>query len=155
MSNSLQPHGLQPTRLLCPWDFPGKNTGVSCHFLFQGTFLTQGSNPGLLPCRQILYCLSQSASPQITQGTTKINSDPNSVSSVQLLSRVWLCVTPAHQASLSIANSWGLLKLMSIESVMPSNRLILCHPLLHLPLVFPSIRVFSSESALCISWPKY
>ena len=59
------------------------------------------------------------------------------------------------QVSLSITNSWGLLKLMSIESVMPSNHLILCHPLLLLPSIFPSIRVFSNESDLCIRWPKY
>ena len=80
------------------------------------------------------------------------------VSSVQLLSHVWLFATPwtkAHQASLSITNSQSLLKLMSIESVMSSNHLILCHPLLLSPLIFPSIRVFSSESALPISWPKY
>ena len=51
----LQPHGLQPTRLLCPWDSPGKNTRVGCHFLLQGIFLTQESNPGLMHCRQILY----------------------------------------------------------------------------------------------------
>ena len=63
--------------------------------------------------------------------------------------------TAAHQASLSITNSQSLLKLMSIESVMPSNHLILCHPLLPLPSVFPSIRVFSKESVLCIRWPKY
>ena len=63
--------------------------------------------------------------------------------------------TAAHQASLSIANSQSLLKLMSIELVMPSNHLILCHFLLLLPLIFPSIRVFSNESALCIRWPKY
>ena len=63
--------------------------------------------------------------------------------------------TAARQASLSIANSWSLLKLMSIESVMPSNHLILCHPLLLLPSVFPSIRVFSNESVLHIRWPKY
>ena len=78
-------------------------------------------------------------------------------SSVQLLSRVWLFVTPwttACQASLSITNSQSLPKLMSIESVMPSNHLILCHPLL-LPSIFPSIRVFSNELALCIRWPKY
>ena len=62
--------------------------------------------------------------------------------------------TAAHQASLSITNSWSLLKLMSIESVMPSNHLIFCHPLLLLPSIFPSIRVFSNESVLCISWPK-
>ena len=61
----------------------------------------------------------------------------------------------AHQASLSITNSWSLLKLMSIESVMPSNHLILCRPHLLLPSIFPSIRVFSSESVLHISWPKY
>ena len=63
--------------------------------------------------------------------------------------------TAAHQASLSITNSWSLLKLMSIESVMPSNHLILCRPLLLLPSVFPSIRVFSNESVLHIRWPKY
>ena len=78
-------------------------------------------------------------------------------SSVQLLSRVWLFVTPwttALQASLSITNSQSLLKLMSIESVMPSNHLILCHPLI-LPSIFPSIRVFSNESSLHIRRPKY
>ena len=79
-------------------------------------------------------------------------------SSVQLLSRVWLFVTPwtaVRQASLSITNSPSLLKLMSIESVMPSNHLIFCHPLLLLPSIFPSIRVFSSESTLHIKWPNY
>ena len=78
--------------------------------------------------------------------------------SVQSLSCVWLFVTPwttARQASLSITNSWSLPKLVSIESVMPSNRLILCCPLLFLPSIFPSIRVFSNESALAIRWPKY
>ena len=78
--------------------------------------------------------------------------------SVQLLSHVWLFATPwtaARQASLSIINSQRLLKFMSIESVMPSNNLILCNPLL-LPLsIFPSIRVFSKESVLRIRWPKY
>ena len=63
--------------------------------------------------------------------------------------------TAARQASLSITNSWSLLKLVSIESVMPSNHLILCHPLLLLPSIFPSIRVFSNESVLSIRWPKY
>ena len=82
----------------------------------------------------------------------------SSISSVQLLSRVWLVATPwttARQASLSITNSQRLLKLMSIESVMPSNHLTLCRPLLLLPSIFPSIRVFSSESVLCIRGPKY
>ena len=64
-------------------------------------------------------------------------------------------MTAARQASLSITNSRSLLKLMSIESVMPSKHLILCHPLLLLPSIFPSIRVFSDESVLCIRWPKY
>ena len=80
------------------------------------------------------------------------------VSSVQSLSPVRLFATPwtaAHQASLSITNFWSLLKLMSIESVMPSNHFILCRPLLLLPSVFPSIRVFSNESVLRIRWPKY
>ena len=80
------------------------------------------------------------------------------LSSVQLLSHVQLFATPcikAHQASLSSANSQSLLKLMSIESVIPSNHLILCHPVLHLPLLFPSIRVFSNELVLRIKWPKY
>ena len=63
--------------------------------------------------------------------------------------------TTACQASLSITNSWGLLKLMSTELVVPSNHLILCHPLFLPPSIFPSIRVFSNESALCIRWPKY
>ena len=56
--NSLRPHGLQPARLLRPWNSPGKNTGVNCYSLFQGIFLAQGSNPGLLHCRQTVYCLS-------------------------------------------------------------------------------------------------
>ena len=80
-----------------------------------------------------------------------------SVCSVQLLSCVQLFVTPwtaARQASLYTINSRSLLKLMSIELVTPSNHLILCHPLLLLPLIFPSIRVFSKESVLCIKWPK-
>ena len=79
-------------------------------------------------------------------------------SSVQSLTHVWLFANPwtaAPQASLSITNSWSLLKLMSIESVMPSSHLILCCPLLLLPPTPPSIRVFSSESTLCIRWPKY
>ena len=86
------------------------------------------------------------------------NSEFGRFSSVQSLSYVQLFVSPwtaAHQAFLSITNSWSLLNLMPIESAMPSNHLILCHPLLLLPSIFPSIRVFSNESALCIRWPKY
>ena len=80
------------------------------------------------------------------------------VTSVQVLSCVQLLVTPwttACQAPLSFTISWNLLRIMSIESVVPSNHLIICHPLLLLPSIFPNIRIFSSESALCIRWPKY
>ena len=83
-----------------------------------------------------------------------------STTSVQFSRSVvsWLFATPwtaAHKASLSITNSQNLLKLMSVKSVMPSSHLILCHPLLLLPSIFPRIRVFSNESILCIRWPKY
>ena len=77
---------------------------------------------------------------------------------VHSLSCVWLFAVPwtaAHQASLSIINSWSLLKLMPTESMMPSNHLILCCPLLLLPSIFPSIKIFSNESILQIRWPKY
>ena len=77
---------------------------------------------------------------------------------VQSLSQVWLLAslwTAALQDSLSITSFWRVLRLMSIESVMPSNHVILCCPLLLLPSIFPSIRVFSNESVLCIRWPKY
>ena len=82
----------------------------------------------------------------------------SSVQSVWLLGHVWLFAAPrtaAHQASLAITNFWGLLKLMSIELVMLSNHLILCHPLLLPPSIFPSIRVFSNESVIRIKWRKY
>ena len=79
-------------------------------------------------------------------------SSVQSLSHVQFFAAPW---TAARQASLSITNSQSLLKLMSIESVMPSNHLILCHPLLLLPSIFPSIRVFSNEPVLPIRWPRY
>ena len=129
--------------------FLGKNTGAGCCSLLQGNFPTQGWNLhllGLLDWQANSLPLSYLGSPGYMY------------QSVQLLSRVRLSMTPctaARQASLSITNSWSLLKLMSIESVMPSNHLILCRPLLLLPSVFPSIRVFSNESPLCIRWPKY
>ena len=126
MSNSLRPHGLYS-----PWNSPGQNAGVGSLSLLQGIFQTQELNPGLLHCRWILYQLTYQ------------------FSSVQSLSRVRLSATPwtaACQASLSITNSWSLLKFMSIESVMPPNHLIFCCPLLLPPSIFPSIRVFSNES---------
>ena len=125
---------------------PGQNTGVGSLSLLQGIFPTQGLNPGLPHCRQILYQLSYQGSPTY------------SFSSVQSLSRVCLFATPwtaARQPFLSITNSRSLLKLIFIESVMPSNHLVLCHPLLLLPSILPSIRVFSNELALRIRWPKY
>ena len=98
------------------------------------------------------------SSPVLLRGSSLSHINWSSVSSVQSLSRVQLFATPwitAHQASLSITNSQSSPKIMSIESVMPSGHLILCHPLLLLPPIPPSIRVFSSESALRMRWPKY
>ena len=122
-----------------------KNTGVGRHLLFQRTFATQGSTLfSYIPCigRQVLV---QFSSVQLLSRTeqlflTVLNS------SEQLFVNGRLFVTPctaAHQASLSITNSRSSLKLMSIESVMPPSHLILSHPLLLLPSIFPSIRVFS------------
>ena len=94
----------------------------------------------------------------ISRFKDKIYNCKSIISSVQLRSCIRLFATPwiaACQAFLSITNSRSLLKLMSIELIMPSNHLILCHPLLLLPSIFPSIRVFSNESALHIRWPKY
>ena len=127
-------------------------------------------DPGIEPIgRQILYQLKSSlykwgegdswCFTEVGYTIRVFLSDRELVSgSVQSLSHVWLFATPwiaARQASLSITNSRSLHKLMSIESVMPSSHLILCHPLLLLPPIPPSIRVFSSESILCIRWPKY
>ena len=81
VSDSLRPHGLYPSRLLHPWNFPGKSTGVDCHFLLQGIFWTQGLNPGLSHCRQMLYHLSHQGSPKVK---VKVKS----------LSRVGLFATP-------------------------------------------------------------
>ena len=98
--------------------------------------------------------------PALAKGffTSEPHGKPLRLNFVQLLSRVQLFATPwtaAHQASLSFTISKSLLKLVSSELMMPSNHLILCHTLLFLPSMFPRIRVFSSESALCIRWPKY
>ena len=128
MSDSLQPHGLYS-----PWNSPGQNAGVGSLSLLQGIFQTQELNQGLLHCRQMLYQLHYQ------------------FSSAQSLSRVRLFATPwtaARQASLSITNSRSPPKPMSIESMMSSNHLILCRPLLLLPSIFPSIRVFSNNWAV-------
>ena len=148
MSDSLWPYVLYPSKLLSPWDAPGKNTGVSCHALLQGIFLTHGLNSGLL------YLLhSQEGSLPLAPPVVVVV-----VVVVQSLSRVPLFAIPwtaVHQTSLSFTISQSLLKLMSIESVISSSHLILCHSLLLPTSIFPSIRVFSNESALQIRWPKY
>ena len=134
MPDSLWPHGAC-TKLLHPWGFQGKSTGVGCHFLLLGIFPTQGLNPGLSNCRQTIYHLSHQGSPKII---LDYSNRPNPITSVLQFSHVWLIATSwtaPQQASLSITNSWSLLKLMSMESVMPSNHLILCRPLLLLPSV--------------------
>ena len=115
------------------------------------------------PRKQSLYPLlllenRRHSSPHHTPYPTSIPARRFQLSSVQSLSCVQLFATPwtaSHQASLSITNSQSLVKLMSIKSVMPSSHLILCHPLLFPSSIFPSIRVFSNESALHIRWPKY
>ena len=142
------------------------------HFLLQRTFPTQGLDPGLTvlqtdslpsepPGKPIPHLsgdqlrIKAHQGPINTRGSQEFQQKGHSV---QSLSHIRLFVTPwtaAHQASLSIANSRSLLKLMSIELVMPSNHLILCHPLLLLTSIFPGIRVFSNELVLCIRCPKY
>ena len=104
------------------------------------------------------FSANLSENPRNAQGHDFSSKPFCHISSVQSLSRVQLFVTPwiaARQASLSITNPQSSLKLTSIESVMPSSHLILCHPLLFLSPIPPSIRVFSNESTLCMRWPKY
>jgi len=125
---------------------------------FLSTFLLSPS------CLALIFPSEQSSSPthhhlqRRRNAVFHVPETTHQVSLVQMLSHVQLFTTPwtaAHQASPSFAISQNLLKFMSIESVMPPNHLILCHPLLLLPSIFPSIRVFSNESALRIRWPKY
>ena len=153
MPGSFRPHRLQPARLLSPWDSPGKKTGVGCHALLQGNFLDSGIQPSsvLSPPLAGRFFSTSAAYETLKRMFQEI-------SSVQLLSHVRLFTTPwtvARQASLSISNSRNLFKLMSIVLVMPSNHVILCHPLLLLPSIFSSIKVFPNESVLCIRQPKY
>ena len=118
-------------------------------FLLQGIFLTQRSNPGLPHFRQILYCLSHQGSPPQLHLFSSVQF------SRSVMSDSCNPMTAVCHASLSITNSRSLLELMSIELVMPFSHLILCCPLLLLPSVFPSIRVFSNMSVPCIRWLKY
>ena len=136
MSNSVTLRTIASQVPLSQRDFPGKNTGVDCHLLLQEIFSTQGWNSRLLGFLRWQADSSPLAPPVIA---------------VQFLSRVWRFVTPwtaARQASLFFTISRSLLRLMSTEPVRPSNHFILCCPLLLLPSIFPSIRVFSNESAL-------
>ena len=132
-------------RLLCPWDSPGKSTVAGCHFL-----LRKSSQPRDRTCVSYVYLYWQAGSlplapPGKPLGEVQFNSVQFSsvAQSCQLLATPW---TAARQAPLSITNSRSLLKLVPIKSVMPSNHLILCRPLLLLPPVPPSIKVFSNES---------
>ena len=147
MSDSVRPHRRQPTRLLCPWDSPGENTGVGCHFFLQCMKVKSESEVAQscpTPGDSMDCSLPGSSAHGIFQARVL---EWGAISfSIQLLSHVPLLAAPwtaAHQASLSITNSQSLFKLRSIESMMPSNHLILCRPLLLLPAIFPSIRVFS------------
>ena len=128
---------------------------LGCHYFFKGIFPTQGSNPGLLHYRQILYHLSHQRSlfyivpyyVYIYKHTHIYIVYLYQIRSDQSLSRVQLFATPwiaARQASLSITNSWSSLRLTSIESVMPSSRLILCCPLLLLPSIPPSVNSYDT-----------
>ena len=119
---------------------------MGCHTFLQVIFFTQGSNPLLLPWQVGSLPLAPPGKPG------GISQSVQSLSCIQLFVTSW---TAACQASLSIISSRSLLKLKSIELVMPSNHLILSHPLLLLSLIFPSIRVFSNESLLHIRWPRY
>ena len=151
MSDSLWLHGLYGAhgahQVPLPMGFASQEYWSRLLFPSPGKLPNSEIKPLLLLGRQNLY--------HWTTCEALINA---SVQSVQSLSHVWLFATPwnaAHQASLSTTNSRSLLKLMPIESVMPSSHLILCHPLLLLPPNPPSIRVFSNESTLCMRWPKY
>ena len=125
--------------------------GSSIHGIFQARVLEWGAIAFSELRWHYLHCTCES-------GLCKRLVSHLMYSSVQSLSRVWLFVTPwiaAHQASLSITNSWSSPKLMSIELVIPSSHVILCRPRLLLPPNPPSIRVFSNESTLHMRWPKY
>ena len=143
--------GSTPLYLSWSWQILGKDTQ---NIRIPGLHFPENPLPGAWSrIEEYLLCNSLSDSSEFK------NPFPvGQFSSVQSLSHVWLFTTPwttAHQASLSITNSPSPPKPMSVESVMPSNHLILCCPLLLLPSIFPSIRVFSNESALHIRWPKY
>ena len=122
---------------------------MGCHSLFQRIFPTKGSN------QYLLHLLHWQAGSLLSELPGKLLSLGWVWFSSVAQSGLTLCDPKDRQTSLYNTNPWSLLKLMSIESVMPSSHLILYHPLLLPPSIFPRIRVFSNESALCIRWPKY
>ena len=145
MSNSLWPYGLSPARLLCPWDSSGKNTRVDCHFLIQGIFSTQGSNPGLLHCRQILYLLHHEGSPNQLysniQNKNKINFFYSNIQNKKFLKKTgfhWVSNITQHKWSIRFS---GQVMLSSL------NRLInhFNHPL---------FRYFVGGRQVSMSWIK-
>ena len=145
-------------RLPCPRDSPGQNTGMGCHALLQGIFLTQGRTYfSYVSCigRWVLYDKGSLSLYKFTHMHTHIYICDQVSSVAQLCPTLGDPMDCSTTGFPSITNSRSWLKLMSIESVMPPNDLILCVPPLLLPSVFPSIRVFSNESILLIKWPKY
>ena len=169
MSDSLWPHGLQHNRLPCPSPTP-RACSNPCLLHWQAdssslsdlgsiieNYLPLNNNSARVGKWSLTHTFLSPAPRRVGRGG--FPSEPAvQFSSVQSLSRVQLFATPwtaAQQASLSITNSWSLLKFKSIEFMIPFNHLIPCRPLLLLPSIFPSIRVFSNESALRIRWPKY
>jgi len=118
MSDSLQSHGLQPTRLLSPWDFPGKSTGVGCHFLLHRIFPTQGLNPGLPHCRQTLYCLSHQGSPTWMQLEIFILSEVGQKKN-DVIYTMWCHLYVESKLWCKWPSPWN--RIMDIE-----NRLVVC-----------------------------
>ena len=142
--DSLRPHGLQPTSLLCPWDFPGTNTGVGCHFLLQRIFPTQESNPGLLHCRQILYQLSY----RLYREGKKISpvcfllplKRDKSVWHLQRISSIWrpLAFLPVTLSGSDILRDWACTHVHT------------CTHLWYISVVF--FQVYKHETMSC-TWP--
>ena len=134
--------------------FTGGKTMVQRVWVIQGYF-TVSINEWINGVQALVCLVSKPSWTETNSHRKQVYGSVQFSSVAQLHPTLWTPWTAAHQTSLSITNSRSLLKVMSIELVMPSDHLILCHPLLLLPSIFPSIRVFSSESVLCIRWPKY
>ena len=128
----------------------GKNAGLGCHALLQGLFSTKNWT-----CISYDCCIGREVLP-LTPHCKPLYTHSSSVQfSLWIESNSLQLHGLQHNSHLFITNSWNLLKLMSIKLVMSFNTLVLCHPLFFLPSIFPSIRLFSNESVLCIRWPKY